>query len=745
MFRAIILIKIDKSYFVWLIFLLLISFSFIEGKNLPIKITGRILNAENSKPIQSALIQIIEENQYTTSSKDGTFSFTNISKQKFRIKITHLSYQEKIIDVEINNESDKYIIVYLIPRTINLSPVVILGEKNTSIFEQISEYSSVLQGKELQKELGQTLASTLKNETSLAVRSIGPAPARPIYRGLGQNRIIISEDGMKTIDLSATSPDHAVTLEPFTVERIEVIRGSKILTRSSTTIGGIVNAVRKEIPEQNHNQIHFILGGYTETSNNGWLGSVTSEIPIKPFAARFELSQRKTQNLKTPLGILDNSYSKNLNGSFGLSFIKNFGFVGSSYRIFNLTYGIPGGFVGAHPKGVKIEIGKHQFNAVSVVKLTNDSNFIKIQLGKSYYRHKEFEHSGLIGSEFLVQTYQGNLDFNHSHFTFFNKGIFGFSFEYTDFNIGGYVFTPLAKGFNFSTYVYEELHKGQFNFDLGLRFSYDRIAPKVQKISRRIGEIKERYFINFSTSFSFVYQISKTVFLGANISRSTRVPTIEELFSEGPHLAAYSYEVGNPNLNSEKGYGFEFFVYHKFNDLDFNVNVFYNNLNSFIIPRNTGKINYQTFLPIYATQGVGATLYGIEGSIKIKLFNNFSTKLSFSNTIGKFKDSQKPLPQIPPTKGLIEFLYNSNNLIIGINSNWALAQNRIDVFEEPTAGYIIYNSYIQYHFFTGKLVHNISFTLENIFNTVYRNHLSRIKSILPEPGRNLRLVYKVLF
>lgn len=745
MFRAIILIKIDKSYFVWLIFLLLISFSFIEGKNLPIKITGRILNAENSKPIQSALIQIIEENKYTTSSKDGTFSFTNISKQKFRIKITHLSYQEKIIDVEINNESDKYIIVYLIPRTINLSPVVILGEKNTSIFEQISEYSSVLQGKELQKELGQTLASTLKNETSLAVRSIGPAPARPIYRGLGQNRIIISEDGMKTIDLSATSPDHAVTLEPFTVERIEVIRGSKILTRSSTTIGGIVNAARKEIPEQIHNQIHFILGGYTETSNNGWLSSVTSEIPIKPFAARFELSQRKTQNLKTPLGILDNSYSKNLNGSFGLSFIKNFGFVGSSYRIFNLTYGIPGGFVGAHPKGVKIEIRKHQFNAASVVKLTNDSNFIKIQLGKSYYRHKEFEHSGLIGSEFLVQTYQGNLDFNHSHFTFFNKGIFGFSFEYTDFNIGGYVFTPPTKGFNFSTYVYEELHKGQFNFDFGLRFSYDRIAPKVQKISRRIGEIKERYFINFSTSFSFVYQISKTVFLGANISRSTRVPTIEELFSEGPHLAAYSYEVGNPNLNSEKGYGFEFFVYHKLNDLDFNLNVFYNNLNSFIIPRNTGKINYQTFLPIYATQGVGATLYGIEGSIKIKLFNNFSTKLSFSNTIGKFKDSQKPLPQIPPTKGLIEFLYNSNNLIIGINSNWALAQNRIDVFEEPTAGYIIYNSYIQYHFFTGKLVHNISFTLENIFNTVYRNHLSRIKSILPEPGRNLRLVYKVLF
>lgn len=745
MFRAIIFIKIDKSYLVWLIFLLLISFSSIKGGNLPIKITGRILNAENSEPIQSALIQIIEENQYTTSSKDGIFSFTGISKQKFRIKITHLSYHEKIIDVEINNESDKYIIVYLIPRTINLSPIVILGEKNPSIFEQISEYSLVLQGKELQKELGQTLASTLKNETSLAIRSMGPAPARPIYRGLGQNRIVISEDGIKTTDLSATSPDHAVTLEPFTLERIEVIRGSKILTRSSTTIGGIVNVVRKEIPEQIHNQIHFTFGGYTETSNNGWLGSVTSEIPIKPFAARFELSQRKTQNLKTPLGILDNSYSKNLNGSFGLSLIKNFGFVGSSYRIFNLTYGIPGGFIGAHPKGVKIEIGKQQFNAASVVKLTNDSNFIKIQLGKSYYRHKEFEHSGLIGSEFLVQTYQGNLDFNHSHFTFFNKGIFGFSFEYIDFNIGGYVFTPPTRHYNFSTYIYEEFTKGKFNLDFALRFDYDRIVPEVQKISRKIGEIRKRTFTNLSASLLLIYQVSKIVYLGTNISRSTRVPTIEELFSEGPHLAAYSYEVGNPNLNSEKGYGFEFFVYHKFNDLDFNINAFYNDLNSFIIPRNKGTINYQTFLPVYATQGVGAKFYGFEGAVKIKIINDFSARFSFSKTIGIFKDSGKPLPQIPPTKGLVEFIYNGNNLIIGLNSNWALAQNRVDDFEEPTAGYIIYNAYFHYNFFSGKLIHNVSLTFENIFNSIYRNHLSRIKSILPEPGRNLRIVYKILF
>ncbi len=708
-------------------------------------ISGRILNAENSEPIPNAEIVVVGEKIFSTSKNDGTFKIGPINSDNFRIKITHVAFQEKLIDFKLPQEQEIKLVIYLFPKTINLSPIVISDKKSTEIIEQLQQYNTNLTGKELHQKLGQTIALTLKNETGLAVRSMGPAPSRPVFRGLGQDRILITEDGMKSIDLSATSPDHAVTIEPFTSDRIEVLRGPRVLTQSSTTIGGIVNIVKEEIPEQIHNQPHFLLGGYYESANKGLLGAIKGEIPFKPFEFKFDLSRRETSDLLTPIGILKNSFSKNFSGSMGLSYIKDFGFLGSSYKSYNLNYGIPGGFIGAHPFGVNIDINKRQLAFSSMLYLSNANNNFSFDFRNDYYRHKEFEHSGLIGSEFRIITNSGKIVFNLQNGKLLKEFEAGISFEMRDFEIGGYVFTPPTKSYNFSTFIYNDFHFGRFNIDAALRMSYDIVDPKIKKISKRIGEIRKREFFNVSGSVSFIYKLSDIVFIGSNVSRSTRVPTIEELFSEGPHLAAYSYEVGNPYLNSEKGWGFEFFVYHKFEKLDFNLNAFYNYLNSYIIPRNTGSINYQTFLPVYATSGVYAAIYGLEGSVKVKLIDKVYLQTSFSQTIGEFRDTKRPLPQIPPVKGLNQIIYETEKFNVGISNEWALKQNRVDEFEEPTAGYSIINLFAQKIFQLKSVIINLTFNFENIFNQEYRNHLSRIKSIYPEPGRNLRMIVKIYY
>jgi iron complex outermembrane receptor protein len=708
-------------------------------------ISGRILNAENSEPISNAEIVVIGEKVFSTSKSDGTFRIGPITSDNFRIKITHLAFQEKLIDFKSPEENEIKLVIYLFPKTINLLPVVVLDKKSTEMIDQLQQYNTNLTGKDLHQKLGQTIASTLKNETGLAVRSMGPAPSRPVFRGLGQDRVLITEDGMKSIDLSATSPDHAVTIEPFTSERIEVLRGPRILTQSSTTIGGIVNIVKEEIPEQIHNQPHFLLGSYYESVNKGLLGAIKSEIPIKPFELKFDLSRRQTSDLLTPNGTLKNSSSKNFSGSIGLSYIKDFGFVGSGYKTYELKYGIPGGFIGAHPFGVSIDIKKRQLAFSSKIYLNDLNKNLSFDFRNDYYRHKEFEHSGLIGSEFRIITNSGRIVFNYQNGSYLKELETGLSFEIRDFEIGGYVFTPPTISYNFSTFVYNDFHLDRFNIDLAARVSYDLIDPKIKKVSKKIGEIRKREFFNISGSLSFIYKLSDIVFIGSNVSRSTRVPTIEELFSEGPHLAAYSYEVGNPDLNSEKGWGFEFFVYHKFENLDFNLNAFYNYLNSYIIPRNTGTINYQTFLPIYATSGVNAAIYGLEGSMKVKLVDKFYFQASLSQTIGEFRNTKKPLPQIPPIKGLNQITYEAEKFIAGISNEWAYKQNRVDEFEQPTAGYFIANLFAQKIFQLNSMVINLSFNIENLFNQEYRNHLSRIKSIYPEPGRNLRMILKVYY
>ncbi len=731
----------SKILWVVVIFIILVTQGFASEKR---NLSGLLIDSESNKPIAFASIFIVELSIASSSSEEGVFIFKEIEKGQYTLRIQHIGYKENLVSIKFDEMSKAQYLIYMIPKAVEISSITIAGKQSVSLFEDLHELSGVLKGKELQRELGLTLASTLKNETGISIRSMGPAPARPVIRGLSGDRVFISEDGIKTSDLSATSPDHAVTIEPFSIERIEVLRGPKVLTKTPVTIGGVVNVIRNEIPIQIQEKIFGTAGLSGETANMGYLSAITSEIPFSPFNARIELSKRKTKDVKTALGELKNSASENVNYSIGLGFFPSFGSFGLSYRNFELDYGVPGGFIGAHPFGVNISMYRQQFNARSQFQI--DSKYfqdLEILFSNSLYRHKEFEKSGKIGSEFRIYDYQMSAIFKHSQTEIFNEGISGISSEFRDFDIGGFVFTSPTKSFNISSFSFHSARINRFNLEAAARFNYDVISPRKEKITS-IGNIRKRDFYTYSLSTSLLYEWTQKVSVGINLSKSSRVPTIEELFSEGPHLAAYSYEIGNPDLKAENGLGAEIFIYHKFGNLFYNMNFFWNNLSNYIIPRNSGKINYATFLPIYATSGVKANLYGFEIQLDLRSIPNFRLFTTLSHIVGKFAKANN-LPQIPPLKGNFGISYVTDNVNAGISTEFALKQSNIDNYEETTAGYAIINTYFQYSFSTDLHIHTISLNIDNLLNQEYRNHLSRVKQIIPESGINLKMLYKLYF
>lgn len=735
---------IKKSGKIFAALLLFVNLNFAQTGNTVLR--GIVIDVEKNKPVPEVNIEITELNKHSTTDKSGNFNFQNLPFGEYTLNVTHIGYKENFSAISINEKSKTELVIYLIPKVIEIAPVVVTDFHSHTKFDDLAELSNVLKGKELQKELGITLAATLKNETGLAIRAMGPAPARPVIRGLGGDRVMINEDGEKTIDLSSTSPDHAVTIEPFSAERIEVMRGPKVLLYTPTTIGGVVNVIRHEIPQEYHHSVSGSIGAYGESANNSYLGSLVAEAPVNNFMLKFDGSRRKTEDLLTPSGKLMNSNSTNLNYGGGVSYFTSFGMIGASFRQFELDYGVPGGFVGAHPFGIDIEMLRRQINLETRINIRSELiKDIEASFYRSYYRHKEFESGGLIGSEYKLENYFGKVHLNHNQFGFFDHGVWGSTFEYRKYDIGGYVFNPPANSINFSVFDFETFTSGKFSFELGARYNFDNIKPEFEKPNSKIGYIRERTFHTYSLSLSLLYEWTKIVYVGANISKSSRVPTIEELYSEGPHLAAYSYEVGNPDLNAESGFGSEIFIFHKFENLYYNFNFFANTLSNYIIPRNSGEYNFQTILPIYKTIGTDALFYGAEGQIDWGFYKNFSLGFSISYTVGEFSNSGKPLPQIPPLKGLIEIKYSDDSFSAGVNSAFAGKQSRVDEFEMPTAGYAIINAFTQYSFQTAKLIHVLSLNVDNIFNREYRNHLSRVKSILPEAGINLRLTYKMFF
>jgi iron complex outermembrane receptor protein len=712
---------------------------------------GIVLDAESGAPIDAAYLFLhpqknpAQAKEWSTGA-EGSFLFAPVVPGEYMLQVSRAGYRAQRLTVDIPAQEERDLIVYLHPRAYQTAPVVVTGTHMHTRIEKPGEVATVLRGKELDRELGLTLAATLKNETGLAMRAMGPAPARPVIRGLGGDRVLVSEDGNKTTDLSASSPDHAVTIEPFAAERIEVLRGPKVLTQSPVTIGGVVNVVRHDVPQDMHEHTLGMLGLYGESANGGMLGSFRAELPLQPVMLRGEFSRRSTGDLRTPDGRLQNSASESTDLGFGGSVIDEGSYAGFSFRQFGLDYGIPGGFVGAHPDGVQIELERRQYNLRA--SHTVDAAWmhdITVQLSRAYYRHREFEASGRIGSEFRIVSYPGKIWLSHHSIGPIDEGIAGVSFEYRDFSVGGFVFTAPSTSFNLSPYLYERLEIGPVQVDAAVRYNYDRIDPLEEKADARIGQIRTREFHTWSLSATALYELTDVVHIGANLSRSSRVPTIEELYSEGPHLAAYSYEVGNPDLADENGIGTEIFLYHRFPSLYFNLTFFRNDMHAFIIPRNTGEINYATFLPVYATTGVRALLYGGEMQVSWDATDAVTLDASLSYTHGTFRDSGTPLPQIPPLKGQLGVTWKTAAWHFGLRSEFADRQSRVDEFEETTAGYALLHGFAQYSFTTGKQVHNVSLSAENLLDQPYRNHLSRVKAILPEAGWNLRLTYKLHF
>lgn len=709
-------------------------------------VKGYVIDGITQEPLSNVLVNIQQLNKNIFANAEGYFELA-VPKGEYSIQFNLVGYKIYTQSISITSDSLQSLLVALEPVGFQTPVITVTDDHPKSKFDDLLELSATLKEKELQRNLAQTLAATLKNETGLSIRSMGPAPSRPVYRGLSGDRVLISEDGMKTSDLSATSPDHSVTVEPFSVERVEVLRGPKVLLKTSTTIGGVINVVRNEIPQSIPRHVTLRLGGYGESTNNGYLGSAVAEFPWKKFVLRGEGTYRKTGELKTPEGTLKNSSIEAQNYSGGLSFIDKWGYMGLSLREYNTEYGIPGGFVGSHPNGVNISMLKRQYNFKFHYKVEAKLlDHIDAELSRVYYKHTEYESADIIGAEFRITNYLGFVNFHHNKAGLFERGITGISFEARDFNIGGFVFSPPVNSLNIAGYVNEEFTVGKkLSMELSARYDYNKVTPQAVVQLHNLTSINEKTFNTFSASLSAIYEANKYISVGLNLSRSSRVPTIEELFSDGPHLAAYSYEIGNPSLKDEKGIGAELFAYHRSKNIFAMVTGFYNDLSYYIISRNTGRINFATLLPIYQTEGVAARLYGVESQLDLDITKQLSFNSSISYTRGEFKETRSPLPQIPPLKGVFELKFTHNNFSAGINSEMAAKQDRVDEFEQPTAGYVIFGAFGQYSLTTGNVIHNLSVNIDNITNSIYRNHLSRIKSIIPEAGTNLRLTYKLFY
>lgn len=704
-------------------------------------LAGQVIDANTDEPVGWAQIHVKEAHRSTQSDENGYFRIPNIAEGGYTVSTFRIGYQQALIHIHIRANDTLRLTVRLTDAPLGGDAVIVEGIREGEKKNVVVEMSD----RRLRQNLGKTVAETVAGEPGMDQRTMGPAPARPVLRGLSGDRLLVLEDGGRTGDLSATSTDHAVVIDPITTERIEVIRGPAALLYGSNTLGGVVNVERGYIPTALPDRLHMTWTGQGESVQAGLSTGLVITAPFRDLAWRLDGSWRDAGDIQTPDGRLNNTAIETANASAGLSYLKDWGYVGVAGSYYRSEYGVPGGFVGAHPKGVRIKLDRKHFEG-RVDYHFEQGPFERTELKYSFskYFHQEFESNGSIGTQFSVLNYDVNWQTKIRPFGEFGEGDVGVWGEYRDYVPGGFIFTPDTKEFTTAAYLYEQADIGRWRIEGAVRTDCRVVDPAVSE-STDIGFIRRRTFVIFSASGSVTRSFGRRWESGIKIMRSGRAPGIEELYSEGPHLAAYSFEVGNPSLKSEQGWGLEWFGRWRRGGRRVEIALFRNDIHRYIFPRNTGRIHIATQLPVYQYAGLHAVMAGGEITLEHKLPWSLSVTGTFSYVRGELADSNQPLPAMPPWTTKVELKKQAGAFSTSLQLRAAGRQERVAPFEDPTDGYAVFDASMQYHRQMGRFLHTMVLSVENIGDTAYRRHLSRVRSIMPEPGRNIKLLYKVFF
>ena len=711
-------------------------------------LAGHVVDAESGQPVGWTTVVIEELERARVSDAEGHFFFANVPLGAYVLQSLHVGYHEARFEVEVVAGDTTHVDLVIGHESLHVEGILVEGER-TSPVSPLQTPEVVFSGSKLRQNLSRTIAETIDYEPGIAQRSMGPAPARPVLRGLGGDRLLMVEDGERTGDLSGSSSDHAVAIEPMTTERIEIVRGPRTLLYGSNALAGVVNVVRGYVPSEQPDGFGGSVIYQGESVNRGLSGGLTLEQGLGPLALRFDSSLRNADDIATPHGKLANTDIRTGNASVGLSLVRPWGHVGASGSLYDSNYGIPPDPEGGHPDGVSIDLQRQHLEGRGEI-LTGPDWLQRLELHHSFsrYQHGEFEASGDLGMEFGVLTHNSGALAHLDRMGSFANGAIGLWYEYRNYAAAGLNFTPPAEEYAGALFTYQEWEHGPWAINAALRVDARRVDPREERDSRRVGRIQTRDFAGVSAGLSNHYRASSGLTLGTTLMRTFRPPGLEELFSEGPHLAAYSYEVGNGALDSERGLGLELFADYHHEEGHLHLAFFRNAIDGYIFPKNSGEPSLRRAdLFLYRTVGERVLMHGAEVTFDWHVADHWKATSTLSYVRGHLIDlNDEPLPRLPPLQGHLGLTCEPTEALSAtIALRLATEQNRIGEFEKPTEGYAVLDFSSQYYAQWGGRLHTFALTLENATDAVYRNHLNRVKEILPEPGRNLRLLHKIFF
>ncbi len=635
---------------------------------------------------------------------------------------------------------------------------------------------SVLAGQRLEDRKSTTIGETLEQEAGVQASYFGPGVGRPIIRGLEGPRVQVLAGGLSSLDVSTVSVDHAVSIEPFLADRIEVLKGPATLLYGSSAIGGVVNVVDGRIPEAPADG----FSGRAEVRGNSVSDERTGVFRIDggsgAFAFHADAFYRDTDDYRIPHGHdddhdddehddehgdrLEGSAQRNRGGALGFSWFGDSAFAGIAFSTYRSRYGIPGhghehddhddhhALAGksffakddddehGHDDEEEIVLDMRQNRVDAKAGLIEPfSGFESLNFRVAYndYRHFEIvlEEDGDedIETEFYNKAFEGRAELVHAPFNGW-RGALGLQYGRRDFEaIGDEAFVPPSVTRDVGVFVLEEKDFDPFKLEFGLRFDEQRI---------RLDDGARARHSLFSLSAGAIWRFDDAWHMSLGIDRAQRAPTAEELFSNGPHIATQSVELGDPDLERESANQVELGLHFHGDRFDARFNTYRNRFNDFIYLAETGEVDDD--LPVRQWTQADARFTGFEAEANITLADHHSglwrLRLLADSVRASLRDGGD-LPRIAPGRFGTSLNWSREGWRASVGAIRYGTQDRVAEFEEQTSGYTLVNANLAYRFSGGNSDWEVFLDGRNLTDREARVHTSFLKELAPLPGSGI--------
>lgn len=629
----------------------------------------------------------------------------------------------------------------------------------------------VLDAAALLRDRTSSLGETLAQQPGVSATWFGPQSSRPVIRGIGGERVQMYQDGGDALDASALSNDHAVTIDPLIAERIEIVRGPATLLFGNSASAGLVNVITRRIPRA---AAERPFSGALEVRGDSALDeravAAHAEFGTGPWRLQTDLHRRSTDDVSIPgfatveslredgeaAGRLANSASETRGGGVGLSRVGDWGHVGVSVSRFDTEYEIPGpgeeeeaedgdagDEAGAVPPIAAARIGDGDgiYLDMAQTRVDFDADLrnpfaglstLRIRAGWNDYEHSEIEPGGEVGTVFLQQGLDLRIAAEHEPIAGW-RGVLGAQWRDIDLEaIGEEAFVPPSVTRNLGLFLFEERSFGPLTAELGARLEQQRID--LPGASSAYDEQA------FSASAGLIWRLDANWRLTANLNSTERHATATELFADGPHIAVRRFEIGNPDLDTERALGLDIGLRANAGALSASVSAFVSDYSDYIYAAPTGGI--EDGLPVIVYTATDARFTGVEAELDWRgpatALGNWNLRV-FADYVRAEDGDGAPLPQIPPLRLGGSVGLDRGPLGVQLRAIWHDAQDRVALDETSTDGYTVVDVDLSWRGRVAERPMTLFVRGGNLLDEEARRHASPLKDFAPLPGRSLGL------